>query len=65
MNDLPLLGFRAVYRMSAMSSSLRHLIGWIISASCSRQDLVLENLALRQQLRALHAKRPLRPFFDN
>jgi hypothetical protein len=27
---------------------------------CSRQDLILENLALRQQLLALHAKRPRR-----
>jgi putative transposase len=51
------LGFVASDRMSAMSSSLRHLIGWIISAFCSRQDLILENLALRQQLLALQAKR--------
>src|SRR5216684_2737126 len=43
-----------------MISSLRHLIGWIVSAFRSREDLILENLALRQQLLALHAKRPRR-----
>ena len=47
-------------KMSAMFCTLRHLIGWLISAFCSRQDLILENLALRQQLLALHAKRPRR-----
>src|SRR6478672_1743860 len=47
-------------KMSAMFCTLRHLIGWLISAFCSREDLVLENLALRQQLLALHAKRPRR-----
>jgi hypothetical protein len=31
-----------------MFSSLRHLVGWIINAFYSRQDLILENLALRQ-----------------
>src|SRR5215472_17570148 len=41
-----------------MFSSFRHLLGWIISAFYSRQDLILENLALREQLLALHAKRP-------
>src|SRR5215467_14136045 len=41
-----------------MFSSLRHLVGWIFSAFGSRQDLVLENLALRQQLLALYNKRP-------
>lgn len=46
--------------MSAMFASLRHLVGWIISAFCSRQNLILENLALRQQLLALHPKRPRR-----
>jgi hypothetical protein len=39
---------------------VRHLFGWIESAFCSRQDLILENLALRQQLMALHVKRPRR-----
>jgi len=31
-----------------MFSLLRHLVGWIFSAFGSRQDLVLENRALRQ-----------------
>jgi len=39
---------------------LRHLIGWIIGFFRSRQDLILENLALREQLLALKAKRPRR-----
>src|SRR5712692_2684201 len=39
---------------------LRHLLGWIFIAFSSREDLILENLALRQQLLALHAKRPRR-----
>jgi hypothetical protein len=43
-----------------MFSWLRHLFGWILSALGSRKDLVLENLALREQLLALHAKRPCR-----
>jgi putative transposase len=43
-----------------MIVSLRHLIGWMVSAFRSREDLVLENLALRQQLLALHAQRPRR-----
>ena len=37
---------------------LRHLVGWLIGAFRSREDLILENLALRQQLLALHGKRP-------
>ena len=37
---------------------LRYLIGWLRSAFCAREDLILENLALRQQLLALHAQRP-------
>ena len=37
---------------------LRHLLRWIISVFRSREELLLENLALRQQLLALHAKRP-------
>src|SRR5712692_8048334 len=40
--------------------SLRHLLGWLVSAFSSREDLILENLALRQQLLALHANRPRR-----
>jgi putative transposase len=39
---------------------LRHLMGWIFGFFRSRQDLILENLALRQQLLALNAKRPRR-----
>src|ERR1700676_5095652 len=39
---------------------LRHLLGWIVSAFSSREDLILENLALRQQLLTLHATRPRR-----
>jgi hypothetical protein len=35
-------------------------LGWLLSTFRSRQDLILENLALRQQLLALHAKRPRR-----
>src|ERR1035438_7693650 len=35
-----------------------HLLGWVISVFRSREELLLENLALRQQLLALHAKRP-------
>lgn len=41
-----------------MTGSLRHFLGWIVSALGGRQDLILENLALRQQLLALHTKRP-------
>jgi len=33
--------------------SLRHLVGWIVSALGSRKDRILENLALRQQLLAV------------
>ncbi len=43
-----------------MTVSLWHLLGWIVSAFSSREDLILENLALRQQLLALHATRPRR-----
>jgi hypothetical protein len=43
-----------------MFSWLRHLFGRILSALGSRKDLVLANLALREQLLALHAKRPRR-----
>jgi putative transposase len=41
-----------------MIASLRHLLGWMVSSFRSREDLVLENLALHQQLLALHAQRP-------
>ena len=43
-----------------MIASLRYFLGWTVSAFRSREDLVLENLALRQQLLALHAQRPRR-----
>src|SRR5580698_5618884 len=43
-----------------MLVSVRHVLGWVVSAFRSREDLILENLALRQQLLALHAKRPRR-----
>jgi putative transposase len=45
-----------------MIVSLRHLLGWIVSAFSSREDLVLENLALRRQLLATHARQPRRRF---
>src|ERR1700741_4398815 len=41
-----------------MIAWLRHFLGWMVSACRSREDLVLENLALRRQLLALHAQRP-------
>jgi len=41
-----------------MFSLLRHLVGWAVSAFGSRQDLILENLALRQQLLSMQAKHP-------
>ena len=46
--------------ISAIVTSLRHFPGWVVSAFRSRKDLILENLALRQQLLALHTKRPRR-----
>jgi hypothetical protein len=33
----------------------RHLLGWVIADFRSREELLLENLALRQQPLALHA----------
>lgn len=44
----------------AIVTSFRHLVGWAVSTFRSREDLILENLALRQQLMALHSKRPRR-----
>jgi putative transposase len=44
----------------AMIASLRHFLGWLVSAFRSREDLVLENLALRQELLALHTQQPRR-----
>jgi hypothetical protein len=43
-----------------MFVSLRYLIGWILRSGGSRRDLILENLALRQQLLSLRARRPRR-----
>ena len=44
----------------AMIVGFRHLVGCLVSTFRSRQDLILENLSLRQQLLALHAQRPRR-----
>ena len=46
--------------LPAMIASLRHFLGWLVSTFRSREDLVLENLALRRQLLALHAQQPRR-----
>ena len=43
-----------------MIASFRHFLDWLVSSFSSRADLVLENLALRRQLLALHARRPRR-----
>ena len=43
-----------------MIVSLRHFLGWLVSSFRCRADLVLENLALRRQLLALHEQRPRR-----
>ena len=51
---------RALRYDSQMFVRFRHLLGWVVSAFRSREELLLENLALRQQLLALHAKRPRR-----
>ena len=37
---------------------LRYLFGWAISTVQCREELILENLALRQQLLALHPRQP-------
>src|SRR5260370_30471370 len=44
----------------AMIGAFRYFLGWMVSAFRSRDDLVLENLALRRQLLALHAQQPRR-----
>ena len=44
----------------AMNASLRHFLGWLVSVFRSRENLVLENLALRGQLLALQAQQPRR-----
>jgi putative transposase len=61
MNNLAQCSIRAFSaKLLAMIVSLRHFLGWLVSAFTSREGLVLENLALRQQLLALHAQRPRR-----
>jgi len=40
-----------------MFARLRYLLGWVLSFFRSRKDLVFENIALQQQLLALHSKR--------
>ena len=52
--------WRCSSKIRTMIWWLRHFVGWALSAFRSREDLVVENLALRQQLLALHAKRPRR-----
>src|SRR5664280_426262 len=47
-------------KILAMIVWLRHFLGRLSSAFCAREDLILENLALRQQLLALHAQQPRR-----
>src|SRR5215472_381653 len=45
----------------AIIMALRHLLGWLVSALRSREDLIPENLALREQLLiALHTRQPRR-----
>src|SRR5260370_35364834 len=39
---------------------VRHFLCWLVSSLSCRADLVLENMALRRQLLALHAQRPRR-----
>jgi hypothetical protein len=53
-------GFGFSAKILAMIVSLRHFLGWLVSVFRSREDLVLENLALRRQLLALHAQQPRR-----
>ena len=47
-------------KLLTMFVTLRHLLGWMVSAFRAREDLVLENLALRQQLLALRTQQPRR-----
>jgi hypothetical protein len=44
----------------AMIAALRHLLGWLFSTLRSREDILLENLALRQQLLVLRSQRSRR-----
>jgi hypothetical protein len=45
-------------KILAMISLLRHFLGCVLTAFVSREDLILENLALRQQLLILHTRKP-------
>ena len=45
-------------KILAMIPLLGHSLGWLIGAFRSREAIILENLALRQQRLTLHAKRP-------
>jgi hypothetical protein len=64
-NDSEEHSVRRAFRYdSPMFVRLRHLLGWVFSVFRSREELLLENLALRQQLLALHAKRP-RPLLSS
>src|SRR5664280_2963954 len=47
-------------KILAMIVWLRHFLGWLRSVFCAREHLIPENLALRQQLLALHTQRPRR-----
>jgi hypothetical protein len=40
-------GSRSATSILAMIVWLRHVLGWLRSAFCAREDLILENLALR------------------
>jgi hypothetical protein len=59
-NDLATSDWHPSITILAMIALLRQLIGWIVATFLSREDLILENMALRQQLLALHTKRPRR-----
>ena len=41
-----------------MTVLIRHLLGVVLASLRSREDLILENLALRQQLLVLDAREP-------
>jgi hypothetical protein len=44
----------------AMIVWLRHFLGWLRDVFSTLEDLILENLSLRQQVLALHAQRSRR-----
>jgi len=56
-NDLAQSSIRSFpLKFFAMILSLRLFLGWLVSSFSCWVDLVLENLALRRQLLALHAQ---------